>query len=126
MGGIPGYPGHPGSGPCRGNRHPVYSAVALSPSVLCAAFYGLSKVTHALTVTHAPFVPREYISRHNGAHLQLCPQCFKNVTDFIVSDSQVCSEKPPRPQPRALRIEVEEFVMLRSFLFLCCLFSNEL
>lgn len=54
------------------------------------------------------------------------PSVLKNVTDFIVSDSQVCSEKPPHPQPRALRIEVEEFVMLHSFLFLRCLFSNEL
>lgn len=72
----------------------------LSPSVLCSAFYHLSKVAHELEVTHAPFVPREYISRHNGAHFQLRPQCFKNVTDFIVSDSPVCSEKTPHPQPR--------------------------
>lgn len=48
------------------------------------------------------------------------------MTDFIVSDSHVCSEKPPHPQPRVLYVEVEEFIVLRSFLFLWRLFSSEL
>lgn len=90
---------HTGLGPqSRYNR--ISSTVLRSQSVLCSAFYSLSKVAHELEVTHAPFVPREYISRHNGAHFQLRPQCFKNVTDFIVSDSPVCSEKTPHPQPQ--------------------------
>lgn len=53
------------------------------------------------------------------------PSVLKNVTDFIVSDSHVCSEKPPHPRPRVLCLEVEEFVTSLSFLFLRCLFSKE-
>lgn len=48
-----------------------------SQSALRAAFHSLSKGTHELSVTHAPFVPREYISRHNGAHLNSIPSVLK-------------------------------------------------
>lgn len=56
--------------------HVLPSSFFLS-CALCSAFHSLSIGAHKLSVTHAPFVPRECISRHNGTRLNSIPSVLK-------------------------------------------------
>lgn len=58
------------------SSHVLHSSFLLRVR-FCAAFHSISRGAHELSVTHAPCVPREYISRHNGAHLNSVPSVSK-------------------------------------------------